>query len=273
LLTTPQGTRQTRPVSDLIGEEREPLRKTALDALEQARLVVADEGGVTLAHEALLTQWTRLRAWIAVAREDRLLAEEIEREARAWIQDKHEERVFRKRRLVAAEDLNRRGTVALSLGAQSFLSAGRRVERRSKVLLGSACAVILAFAAAGTVLYVQNTRRAQAAAEAALQQAHVNAAKAEANAVEARAREAEARAARALADDVAKYAQRAFDTLEARVALAKSARELENIKAEIQRKRANVPEGVPPVASPAPPPIAPPPIPTSTAFSGPGEPP
>jgi hypothetical protein len=273
-LTTAQGTRQTRRAGDLVRGEDEVLRKTVLEALEQARLIVAEEGGVTLAHEALLTQWTRLRAWISVAREDRLLAEEIEREARAWVKNEHEEWVFRKRRLLAAEDLNRRGTVTLSQDARTFLLAGRRAERKSKVLLGSLSGVILSGAVLGTVLYVQNTRLARAAAEAALEQARANAVRAEANAAEARAKEAEATAARLQADNIADYAQTSFDTLEARIARAKSARELESLKAEIDSKRNKVPE----VASTASTagtagPMPPPPIPTSTAYSGPGEPP
>jgi hypothetical protein len=105
--------------------------------------VVAEEGGLTLAHEALLVQWTRLRAWIAVAREDRLLAEEIEREAMAWSESPSDERVWRKRRLVAAQDLDRRGAIKLSPTSVAFVKAGRRAERQTRVLMGAAGVAIV----------------------------------------------------------------------------------------------------------------------------------
>ena len=54
-LTTPQGTRSTRKLADLrreAGTATEGVRA----ALERARLIVRSAHGVTLAHEALLTQ-------------------------------------------------------------------------------------------------------------------------------------------------------------------------------------------------------------------------
>src|SRR5262249_9183175 len=79
-LTTPLGTRATRTVEDL--ERTAGAGATAIvEALEAARLVVQTGAGVTLAHEALLAQWRQLRGWVAEAREDRQLADELERDA------------------------------------------------------------------------------------------------------------------------------------------------------------------------------------------------
>ena len=64
-MTTSKGTRARRARADVLRPIRDPRGDTVLDSLEKARLVVADEGLYTLAHEALLVQWPRLRAWIA----------------------------------------------------------------------------------------------------------------------------------------------------------------------------------------------------------------
>jgi hypothetical protein len=40
-----------------------------VDALAAARLLTLDEGTVELAHEALIREWPRLRAWIDDERE------------------------------------------------------------------------------------------------------------------------------------------------------------------------------------------------------------
>ncbi len=156
-LTTAQGTRATRPQRELEARFANDVMPRALAALESARLVVRESGGVTIAHEALLASWRRLKSWISEAREDRLLAEEIERDASAWAEEGGVERVWRKRRLAAAEDLLRNGAQEISPGARRFIKAGRSLERRGRVSIAIGGAVLVVGAGIGGAYYVAST--------------------------------------------------------------------------------------------------------------------
>jgi serine/threonine protein kinase len=164
-LTTPQGTRATRRVVDLLpaGQKADlAAKREILDALENARLIVCGAEDVTLAHEALLTQWATLRGWVAEAREERLLAEEIERDAQRWSADPDGVPVWRKRRLAQAHEVVATGRVNLSPAAEQFVSAGRRAGRRAKVVaLGAslAAAVLLGVGAVGYIGAVRANER------------------------------------------------------------------------------------------------------------------
>jgi serine/threonine protein kinase len=145
-LTTAQGTRSSRDRAEL---ERSTGQATAvLEAFERARLLVVEAGVVSLAHEALLAHWERLRAWVAEARESRLLAEEIERDAARWHARPELTATWRGHRLAAGERLPR--DVDLSEPAHAFLRASRRAERRGfAARAGAAGSAILALAFAG----------------------------------------------------------------------------------------------------------------------------
>jgi hypothetical protein len=142
-LTTPQGTGSTRKLADL-QREAGPAAEGAIAALERARLIVRGAHGVTLAHEALLTQWGKLRDWVAEARQDRLLAEEIERDAERWRGDPDVVPLWPRRRLAIGEELHKRGTQRLSANAARFLKASRWAALRVWLLvLGSAAMMAL----------------------------------------------------------------------------------------------------------------------------------
>jgi serine/threonine protein kinase len=160
-LTTAQGTRATVPMHALLALDDAAPCEAVVDAFERERLFVREGDGITLAHEALLGQWGRLRRWLAGAREDRLLAEEIEREAGAWVKDESPERVWRRRRLYAADDLAKRGRVRLSLTAQRFLGAGKRVEHTRRLLIAAIAVVVLGAAGIGGAEYVRQIRAAE----------------------------------------------------------------------------------------------------------------
>jgi len=66
-LTTPHGTRATRTQAELAREVPDPLREQVATAFERARLIVVEDGRVTLAHEALITRWPRLAASLCCA--------------------------------------------------------------------------------------------------------------------------------------------------------------------------------------------------------------
>ena len=56
----------------------------ALAALTDSRLVTADEGTLEVAHEALLREWPRLRAWLEEDAEGRRLHQHLINAAREW---------------------------------------------------------------------------------------------------------------------------------------------------------------------------------------------
>ncbi len=152
-LTTPQGTRAARKMAELKAAAG-PGHADVIESFERARLIVPGPGGVTLAHEALLTQWGKLRGWVAEAREDRLLAEELERDAEKWHADPEAVPLWQRRRLVFASFLSRRGGVHLSRRALDFLKVSGRAEKRNRwLVIGLAAAALLSLSG-GAVAYV-----------------------------------------------------------------------------------------------------------------------
>ena len=157
-LTTPHGTRASVPLEALVKKDEN--RRRIVTALEGARLLVSGAGGVTLAHDALLVQWARLRGWLADARERRLLTEALERDARMWSKDPASTSLWVGRRLDAAAEL--RGDI----GDESirFLVASRRAARRSRELRVAAITILLAMVAIVAMVYVRSVKADRAAA-------------------------------------------------------------------------------------------------------------
>lgn len=148
-MTTPRGTRAALTPEELESALGQGAR-ALVARLESARLLVREEDGITLAHDTLLAQWWRLRDWIATARDDRVLAEDIERDAERWAREKEDPSLlWKKRRLAEAEDLLRVGLVKLSPLAERFVNAGRPVERRARLVLAAVALVGLVAATLG----------------------------------------------------------------------------------------------------------------------------
>lgn len=163
-LTTPQGTRSTRSLADLL-RDAGPAAESVIAALERARLIVRGDRGMTLAHEALLTQWGKLRAWVAEAREDRLLAEELERDAERWRADPDAVPLWPRRRVAYGQELQKRGTPRLSASAVHFLRASRWATLRLRLLVaGSAAMAAISLLVFG-YLYVRAEQKSRLAAE------------------------------------------------------------------------------------------------------------
>jgi serine/threonine protein kinase len=142
-LTTAQGTRITRRLPDLEAAAG-VVAQDVVVAFERARLVVRSPEGISLAHEALLSQWGQLRSWVAEAREDRLLAEELEHDGERWRIDPHSVPLWPRRRVAFAADVERRGTASFSERARAFLRASRASERIRRTVLTALA--VLAFA-------------------------------------------------------------------------------------------------------------------------------
>ncbi len=64
--------------------DRDEQATAALAALTDSRLVTADEGAVEVAHEALLSEWPRLRSWLEEDAEGRQLHQHLIHAARDW---------------------------------------------------------------------------------------------------------------------------------------------------------------------------------------------
>jgi serine/threonine protein kinase len=157
-LTTAQGTRVSRSPEEL-ARDAGPNAAALVAIFEDARLVTREPEGYTLAHEALLTQWERLRGWVAEARDDRLLAEEIERDAATWAKSRSTELLWRKGRLAGAADLLRRGLVRLTDDASDFVETAVRAERRAQrrvYLIGGT--LLVGLTAAIAALLIANVR-------------------------------------------------------------------------------------------------------------------
>lgn len=165
LLTTAQGTRATLP------RDRLP-DGAATDALLarflEARLLVREGDGYTLAHEALLTAWGRLRAWGEEVRAARALAEELERTAKHWENTKDKTLYWRGRMLASVRGIDTNPAIALSTPARLFLAGSRATARRTRVLLGVLALFTAAAASVAIVVYVRRldaSRRAASLAE------------------------------------------------------------------------------------------------------------
>lgn len=158
LITPGEGSADTRrPVSlaDL-REWPDPELPVVLDRLACARLVLLDEGNVELAHEALITHWPRLQAWIEANRERLREHRRLSEAARLWTERDHDPcSLYRGTQLAVADLLFDRGTSDHDLTGRerAFLSASRvadsmerwkarRIQRRMRSL-AVVCTVVV----------------------------------------------------------------------------------------------------------------------------------
>lgn len=163
-LTTPQGTRTRATPEEIARAAPDPRRDEVIAALERARLVVREDGRLTLAHEALLVQWSRLRQWTADARRDRELVADVERAAARWTSTRRTEHLLRGRML---EDARRIPPNAYSDDAAKLLAASRRFEIRARAGFVALVVAVLAGVALFVAIYVDTERRAEAEKQAA----------------------------------------------------------------------------------------------------------
>ena len=135
--------------------------------LADRRLLTVGDGHVEVAHEALLTEWPRLRDWLEEDAEGRRLHRRLADAARAWEADGTG--LYRGARLAAALDYDGE----LNAGERAFLAAGRRAAVRAQRRLRLALAgvlVLLAGAVVATAVAIDQRAEARAqATEAAAQ--------------------------------------------------------------------------------------------------------
>jgi hypothetical protein len=173
-LTTPGGARMARPVSALTDGGRDGHAERVVRVFEEARLVVREgerKGSgdrVTLAHEALLLHWRRLRKWVDDEREERLLIDDFAQAATLWDDRQHDDLLWGRRRLLLLQEVLRLRSHKLEGVEKRFFQASQWASRRSRLFLGMAGAMVAVGALVGSGAYLRAEARraiAEAAAE------------------------------------------------------------------------------------------------------------
>ncbi|MFF5518787.1 nSTAND1 domain-containing NTPase [Streptomyces coeruleorubidus] len=146
--------------------------RVVLERLARARLITFDDGTADLAHEALITAWPRLRAWIDAERDRLRVHRALSEAARTW-QDLGQENaaLYAGSRLSAARDAfpadgAAPGSDELTPLERRFLTTSLRRRHRAALLRRTVVAVLAALAllATGTAV-VALQARASAQAE------------------------------------------------------------------------------------------------------------
>jgi WD40 repeat protein/class 3 adenylate cyclase len=145
----------------------------AVDAFGRSRLLSFDRdprtGSPTIevAHEALLREWARLRAWIDAAREDVLMHRRLVRAAREWAEAERDPSfLLRGSNLAQFEGWSERSGLALAELERDFVNTSRaesrrelqrqqRQNRRLKFLLAGVGVLLFAAIAGGIVAFLQ----------------------------------------------------------------------------------------------------------------------
>lgn len=227
-LTTPAGARMTRPARELV-QEVGAAAHVVIRVFAEARLILREierrkDGEVelvTLAHEALLVHWGRLRNWVAAEREARLILADFEDAARRWSEHPDPEMLWRRRRLLLLEEILKQRGMRLDGIAKKFYHTSLSAARRNTLVRTAALALVVASGVVAWTIYVDlEAKRIMAEAERAdadanLALVHARELKAQADAERAKAlqRAAEAREAETKAALTAlKFVKRALES-------------------------------------------------------------
>jgi WD40 repeat protein/DNA-binding SARP family transcriptional activator len=149
--------------------------RRVLDVLAASRLLTLSEGTAEVAHEALLREWPRLRAWLDEDAEGRRLHRHLAVAAREWDAGGRDPgELYRGARLASTLDWRNEHAADLNALERTFLEQSRaqsehdarrarRTNRRLRTLLAGA-AVLLVLAAVAGALFLD--QRGQARGEA-----------------------------------------------------------------------------------------------------------
>ncbi len=184
-----------------------PAAAHVLAVLTAARLVIADEHTVEVAHEALIREWPRLRAWLDEDRDSLRVQAHLTQAARDWeAAGRSAEDLYAGARLEVVTERAERGSIQPTAAERAFLdasraqqSAGERRDRRNRrrlrrLLAATVIGLVLALVA-GAVALTQRSEAQQQAGEAQRQ-----AATADREAAEAQRQTTEAQRQATLAD-------------------------------------------------------------------------
>jgi WD40 repeat protein len=154
---------------------RDPDAAAVLTRLTQDRLLTKTEDTVEVAHEALLREWPRLRAWLEEDVQGHQLHQHLTRAAQQWEETARDaSEVYRGARLSAALDWAATRGPDLNDQERDFLSESRQasereVERQRRtnrrlrgLLAGTAVFLVVALVAGGLALVQRGRARDQA---------------------------------------------------------------------------------------------------------------
>jgi energy-coupling factor transporter ATP-binding protein EcfA2 len=158
-------TRRRASLSELELESNEEARRVVL-VLTESRLVTVTEVEIEVAHEALLREWPRLRAWLEEDAEGRRLHRHLIAAAKEWDASRDHGELYRGARLAAALDWAAEHSSELNELERLFLAESReatelesqrirRANRRLRVQLAGVAVFLLAALGAGAVAAVQ----------------------------------------------------------------------------------------------------------------------
>ena len=158
----PEPVRRRVPLSELeVGRDEDVA--AALAGLTDSRLVTVDEGTVEVAHEALLSEWPRLRAWLEEDAEGRRLHQHLTHAAGAWNESEHDPaELYRGARLASALDwadghdselnqLEREFLDESQAASQREAERQRRTNRRLRALLAGVGVLLTLAVVAGLI--------------------------------------------------------------------------------------------------------------------------
>ena len=158
--------RRRAPLAEL-DLERNPDVGPVLDALAESRLVTIGEHSVEVAHEALLSEWPRLRGWIAEDADWRRLRHHITEAATEWhAAGRDPGELYRGARLAAALDWAADHALDLNEREREFVTESReaaeretrrarRSNRRLRALLAGVVVLLVAAASGGVLAVIQ----------------------------------------------------------------------------------------------------------------------
>ncbi len=166
-----EDTRRRVAVEELVPEGASPEEVQALlDRLADARLVMLGEGTAEVAHEVLIREWPRLRAWLEEDRAGIRLHRELGDAARRWEAGSREAGdLYRGTRLAAGREWARSHPDALNATERAFLEASvaesererreqLRANRRLRLLLAGVGLLLVAAVIAGVLALRQGDR-------------------------------------------------------------------------------------------------------------------
>jgi DNA-binding SARP family transcriptional activator/WD40 repeat protein len=146
--------RRRAPIAELV-PDGDPDERAVLDALAGARLVSVAEGYAEVAHEALLREWPRLRAWLDQDEIGRRVRAHLTPAAAEWVAGGRDPaELYRGGRLAAALEWAGDHDQDLSPTEREFLAAGRALAQAEVVRRRRSIRRLRALAAAMAVLLV-----------------------------------------------------------------------------------------------------------------------
>ncbi|GHF77774.1 hypothetical protein GCM10018790_64870 [Kitasatospora xanthocidica] len=127
------------------------------------RLLTVEHDTVTIAHEALLRAWPRMRTWIESDRADQLVRQGLEEAAAAWERDGRDPgMLYRGERLAAARLVaHEAGPLATAFLTASAHRARRAAARRNRVIAVLSALSLVAVAAAAIAVRQSLTARSE----------------------------------------------------------------------------------------------------------------